>query len=233
MKLRQIILAVAALLIAAAIAGQAAAQEKKEEKDQILKMSRVPQKVQETIKTYATASEIKKITLGDADGTPAYEFEIEKAGRKSEVSITRDGKLLSTEEDMPLSEVPEAARKVINTQAAGGKVVSTEKAFENGKTSYEAVVEKGGKRSEVSVTADGKIVGSEEDIALSEVPEAARKTINSQAAGGKILSTKKVLEDGKTNFEAVIEKGGKQKEITVAPDGKVVDTEIIKHSFWQ
>jgi uncharacterized membrane protein YkoI len=127
------------------------------------------------------------------------------------------------------TEFPEAARKVINTQATGGKVVSTEKAFENGKTSYEAVIEKSGKQSEVSVTADGKIVGSEEDIALSDVPEAARKTINSQAAGGKILSTKKVLEDGKTNFAVVIEKGGKQREITVAADGKVVDTEIIKH----
>jgi len=161
MKLRQIILSAAALLIAAGIAGQAAAQEKKEEKDQILKMSQVPQKVQQTINTYATANEIKKITLGDADGTPAYEFEIEKAGRKSEVSITRDGKMLSTEEDMPPSEFTEAARKTINSQATGGKILSTKKVLEDGKTSFAAVIEKGGKQREITVAADGKVVDTE------------------------------------------------------------------------
>ena len=228
MNLRQILLSTAALVIAAGIAGRALPQEKQEEKEPILKMSQVPPKVQQTIKTYATEAEIKKITKGDVDGTMAYEFEIEKGGRKSEVSITPDGKVLSTEEEVPLSEVPEAARKVINARAAGGKVVSTEKAFENGKTSFGAVIEKGGKQSEISVTADGKIVGSEEDIPLAEVPEAARKTINAQASGGKIISTKKVLEDGKTVFAVVIEKGGKRLEVTVALDGKVVDSEVIK-----
>lgn len=229
MKSRQIALSMAVLVIAALCAVQAWSQAKPEEKDPVLKMSQVPQKVQQSIKTYASAAEIKKITKGDVDGTIAYEFEIEKDGRKSEVSITPDGKVLTTEEEVPLAEVPEAARKIISAQAAGGKVVSTEKVFENGKTAFGAVIEKGGKQSEISITPDGKIVGSEEEIPLSEVPEAARKTVNAKAVGGKIISTKKVLEDGKTVFAVVIEKGGKQLEITVAPDGKLVDSEVVKH----
>jgi uncharacterized protein YxeA len=224
-----ILLCMAVLLITAGIAAFAFPQEKKEEKDPVLKMSQVPQKVQQTIKTYASTAEIKQITMGDVDGTKAYEFQIEKGGRKSEVSITPDGKVLTTEEDIPLSEFPDAARQAVNAKAAGGKIVSTEKVFENGKTAFEAVIEKGGKQSTIAVSADGKIVSSEEEIPLSEVPEAARKTIDAKAAGGKILSTKKVLENGKTVFAVVIEKGGKQVEITVAQDGKLVDSEDIKH----
>lgn len=43
------------------------------------------------------------------------------------------------------------------------------------------------------------------------------------------MSTKKVLEDGKTVYAAVIEKAGKQQEIPVTPEGKIVDTETVKH----
>jgi uncharacterized protein YxeA len=229
MKMMRIVLSVAFLTIVMGFAARTWSQAKQEENDQVLKMSQVPAKVQQAIKTYATETEIKKITKGDVDGTAAYEFEIEKGGRKSEVAITPAGKVLTTEEEIPVSEVPEAARKVISAQAAGGKIISTEKVFEDGKTAFDAVIEKGGKQSEISVAPDGKIVGSEDDIPLSEVPEAARKTINAKAAGGKITSIKKVLEDGKTVFAAVIEKGGKQTEITVGPDGKLIDSEVIKH----
>ena len=230
MKLRLIILlgiVVAALAISLAAYGMP--QTKQEEKDPILKISQVPQKVQQTIKTYASEAEVKQITMGDVDGTKAYEVEIEKGGRKSEVAITPDGKVLSTEEIIPFAEVPEAARQAINAKAAGGKVVSTEKVFENGKTAFEATIEIGGKQSMFAVDAAGKAVGSEEEVKLSDVPEAVRKTINSKAAGGKVVSVKKVLEEGKTLFAAVIEKGGKQTEISVAPDGKLVDSEEIKH----
>lgn len=64
---------------------------------------------------------------------------------------------------------------------------------------------------------------------MSDIPAAALKVINARAAGGKIVSTKKVAEDGKTEFAVVIEKAGKQQEITVTPEGKVGDTESIKH----
>jgi uncharacterized membrane protein YkoI len=116
--------------------------------------------VKETIKAYATEAEIKKVEKGDVDGKIAYEFVITKSGKDSEVTIYPDGKLLGTEEIVPLSEVPDAARKTINDQAAGGKIVSTEKVVEHGKTVYEAVIEKGGKKVEVSVVPDGKLVGT-------------------------------------------------------------------------
>ena len=229
MTRHQIVLRSAAFAIALGLAIPTWSQTKPEEQDQPLKMSQVPAKVQEAIKKYASPTEIKQISKGDVDGTIAYEFQIEKAGRKSEVSITPDGKFLTSEETVPLSELPEAARQAVNAQAAGGKVISMEKVVEHGETWFEAVLEKNGKQSEIAVSPDGRIVGSETDIALADIPEAARKTITAKAAGGKVVSTKKSLEDGKTTFVAVIEKAGKQQQISVAPGGKIVETENIKH----
>ena len=58
----------------------------------------------------------------------------------------------------------------------------------------------------------------EEAISMSDVPAAVQKTFNDEAAGGKIVR----VEKEESNFEAVIEKDGKQTGVEVSPDGKVV-----------
>ena len=161
MKLQKIISSLAAM---AFIAGFAAPAPATEEKDETVTLSQVPAKVQKAITKYASETEIKKIEKGDVDGQMAYEFEIEKGGKKSEVTLLPNGKLLSTEEAVALADIPEAARKTINDQAAGGKIASTEKVFEKGKTVYEAVIEKDGKKTEITVAPGGKLVGTEEVV---------------------------------------------------------------------
>jgi hypothetical protein len=59
---------------------------------------------------------------------------------------------------------------------------------------------------------------NEEAISMSDVPAAVQKTFNDEAAGGKIVR----VEKEESNFEAVIEKDGKQTGVEVSPDGKVV-----------
>ena len=98
----------------------------------------------------------------------------------------------------------------------------------DGKIAYEFEITKNGKDSGVTIYPDGQLLGTEEIVSLAEVPDAARNTINAQAAGAKLVSTEKVVEHGKTVYEAIIEKGGKKTEVIVAPDGKVVGTEAVK-----
>jgi hypothetical protein len=59
---------------------------------------------------------------------------------------------------------------------------------------------------------------NEEAISMSDVPAAVQKTFNDEAADGKIVR----VEKEESNFEAVIEKDGKQTGVEVSPDGKVV-----------
>jgi hypothetical protein len=58
----------------------------------------------------------------------------------------------------------------------------------------------------------------EQVISLSDVPAAVQKTFNDEAAGGKIVR----VEKEESNYEAVIEKNGKQTGVEVSADGKVV-----------
>jgi len=132
-----------------------------DEKDEVVTMAQVPAAVKATVKPFAADSEIKKVEKGDDDGTQAYEFDIEHGGRKLEVTITPDGKLLGTEETVALSTAPGPVRKTITAQAVGGTIVSVEKVNESGKTTYEAVVDKQGKKSEIAVGLDGALLPPE------------------------------------------------------------------------
>ena len=58
----------------------------------------------------------------------------------------------------------------------------------------------------------------EEAINMSDLPAAVQKTFNDEAAGGKIVR----VEKEESNYEAVIEKDGKQTGVEVSADGKVV-----------
>ncbi len=123
-----------------------------------------------------------------------------------------------------LNKAPAAAAEALKKYAAdnGMKIgkVSIEK---QGKvTVYEATLSAEGKpEHEVSVTADGKIKGEEETVAIDSVPEAPRKAIQENAKGAKITRVQKIKEDGVTTYEAEYSAKGKTTEVEFTEDGKV------------
>ena len=133
-----------------------------EEKDGGITLAQVPAAVQETIKKHATESEIKKIEKGEDDGKTVYEVAISKNGKDSELTIARNGKLLSVEEVIPLADVPKAAQKTINAQAGTAKIEAVEKVTKDGQVSYEATFAKGEKKLKVDVAANGKLLETED-----------------------------------------------------------------------
>jgi plastocyanin len=58
----------------------------------------------------------------------------------------------------------------------------------------------------------------EEGLSASAVPAEVQKAAEAEAKGGTIVRWEK---EG-SNFEAVVEKGGKQTGVEITPDGKVV-----------
>lgn len=125
-------------------------------------MDQVPQVVKTTLAKYASESEVKKVEKSDHDGKKVYEFDIEKDGRKFEVTISPKGKYMGTEEDVEFKDLPEAVQKSLTAQANGAKISGCEKAVDaKNKVSYEAEIEKDGKKTEVAVDADGKLLNSD------------------------------------------------------------------------
>ena len=158
MKTNHIISSLAALAIIAGIAVPALG----EEKEETIAFDKVSAKVKATLAKYAAEADVKKVEKGDEDGTKVYEFDIEQGAHKFEVTISKKGKYLGQEEDVELSAVPDAAQKGLTTAAAGGKLSGFEKATDaEGKVTYEADLDKDGKKSEIAVDADGKVVRTE------------------------------------------------------------------------
>jgi len=129
------------------------------------------------------------------------------------------------EEAVKFDKLPAAAQKAIKEQAGNGRIIAVSKETSAEGVAFEARVEQGKRKFEVSVSAEGKLLSIEEQIALKDLPEPVRKTMQEQAAGGKLSTIEKVTEGGKTFYEAKATKSGKQTEIQVADDGKLLKTE--------
>lgn len=159
MKSQHTIMSLAAVALLAGFVVQSFAADEKEE---AITMPQVPKAVRKALQEYARNATVRKIERSDVDGKRVYEFDLEEGARKFELAITPKGKFFGTEEEVQLSDVPEAVRTAINTQAGGGKVASVEKAADAGKKStYEAVIEKDGKKVEVVFDPAGKVVSTE------------------------------------------------------------------------
>ena len=59
-------------------------------------------------------------------------------------------------------------------------------------------------------------------VTLEQLPPAVRKTIEKEAGGNKIEEIEKETKDGKTVYEAEVTIDGKEWEIEVAEDGKLI-----------
>ena len=118
-------------------------------------------------------------------------------------------------------DVPAPATAAIKKWAGEGKVTGIVIEKEGGQTVYEAAVKGPGAASrEVSVTAKGQVVSTEEIIAADQVPEAVRKAATEAAGAGKIVSWQRIVEGEVTTFEIKVERDGKSSEVEFTSDGK-------------
>lgn len=160
MKMKKMIVAgLATLAVAAAVTTVAVAQDKDKgrgrDRDELVTLAQTPEAVQKTILQHATAMDIKKVEQDNEDGQVAYSVEIVKGDKETELDIAADGTLMSADEEMALTDAPEAVQKALATQE--GKVHEISRLTENNVVQYEATLDQNGEESEVVVTADGQV----------------------------------------------------------------------------
>ena len=64
---------------------------------------------------------------------------------------------------------------------------------------------------------------NKQKLAMTDLPPAVQKTIQDNLAGGTVTETTKETKDGKTYYEAQVQKsGGEKVEIKVAEDGSII-----------
>ena len=130
------------------------------------------------------------------------------------------------ETPVKLASLPPAVQIAIKAEAGEGKIKSIVSEVDGKETNYEVVVVKGKQTLEYKFSPAGRLIETEEEVALAAVPEVVRAAIEKRAAGSKILEVEKVTVDGKTFFEAEIKTAKGREEVKFSAKGKVLGSEV-------
>ena len=136
-----------ALVLSAAVAALSAADKKVQMKD-------LPAAVQKMVQAEeAKGARIVGLATEVEGGKTMYEVETIVGGRTRDLLLNAAGAIVETEEETAIDAVPAPVKAALEARGKVGKVETVTK----GRTvTYEAVVEKNGKKSEVAVDAAGK-----------------------------------------------------------------------------
>ena len=133
------------------LVGVASAAEKK------IKRSDLPPAVEKTVQQQSQGATINGFSMDTEKGKVEYEAEMTVGGHGKDVSIAKDGTVLSIEEEVAIDTLPAAAKSALLSRAGTAKIVKVEALSKGGKiTSYEASTLKGTKKGEVAVGPNGR-----------------------------------------------------------------------------
>jgi uncharacterized membrane protein YkoI len=121
-----------------------------------IQMKDLPAVVQKAVQDQSKGATLKGLTKEVENGKTEYEAELIFYGHGKDISFDPSGKIISVEEDIAVTSLPQAARSAIEKAASAGKLEKVEAVTENGKSFYEATIRKAGKAHEIQVDANGK-----------------------------------------------------------------------------
>jgi uncharacterized membrane protein YkoI len=191
--------------------------------DKELFVNELPMPVRQAVKKKAGTAVIGDINRSYENGDNIYDIEIVADGKTRSFTLDEKGELM--EEEVFLSELPEAVQAAIRKETAGKPMDEITRNFDDGEISYDVDIVANQKTRTFTFDANGAMVSSQEDVALAEVPEAAQKQIQSFAATGKVLTIQKVTETNTVSYDVDIRQVGKVKSYSITADGKVADSD--------
>ena len=122
-----------------------------------------------------------------------------------------------------LADVSGPAKATIERVTAGGTVEKIDKEVERGKKVYDVEATVGGKHVEYLIAeADGAVLGTENSIEFSELPEPVRVAAEKYFGSSAGLKAMKGVEYGETSYEINGQRHGKEVEVSFDPSGRRV-----------
>ncbi|SRR6266852_899000 len=139
------------------LAGTVSAQEKK------IKRSDLPPAVEKTVAAENVGATIRGFSTEKEKGQTLYEVELTLNGHSKDISMAADGSIVEIEEQVMFDSLSADVKAGLQAKAGKGKIVKVESLTKKGKlVAYEAQVDTNGKKSEVQVGPDGKLLDHEE-----------------------------------------------------------------------
>lgn len=116
--------------------------------------------------------------------------------------------------------IPNAVSATAKRLAGETPIERIVKEHEEGAIVYEATWHVDGLEREATIAGDGRLIDLEEELAGTAVPEPVRVTATAKLA---VASGIKFVKHSSGNWEAEVVVDGKEREVVVAPDGKVLE----------
>ncbi len=133
----------------------------------------------------------------------------------------------SSEKPIAMTDVTPEARATIEREAGGAKLMSLVTSEDDaGKPVYEAEFLRGQSEVELEVGPDGLVYSVEEAMSPAELPNAVRESILREIPTAMITEAKKVTKSGVVTFEVEAEMKLSSWEMTVSPQGAVLQKEL-------
>ena len=152
-KIKTIATTLSALILLTAVTALAQDSETK------VKMKDLPPAVQAAVKQQSEGATLRGLAKEVEKGKTFYEAELKVNGHNKDVLMDTDGKVVSIEEEVPLSTVPAAVKAESEKQAGKRKILFVESVTKDGAIAYyEAHVKSGVKSKEIKVGTDGKLM---------------------------------------------------------------------------
>ena len=134
-----------------------------EEQEKKIQRADLPPAVEKTVAAESQGATVKGFSEEKENGQTYYEAEMMVSGHSKDVLIDKNGSVVEVEEQVALDSLPAAVRDGLQSQAGAGKIVKVESLTKRGKlVAYEAKVQTDGKKKEIQVGPDGKVLDHEE-----------------------------------------------------------------------
>ena len=139
------------------------------------------------------------------------------------------------DERVELNDLPEAVKKTIRDQQGRHAIKQIERETDDGRTFYEAVIDRPGQNRVVRVAEDGSLIsgaagtGIHSPRRLADLPKPVQQTFKQQAGGARVSDIDRDTENGETVYEIEFMRGGREHELVIREDGSIVRGELARN----
>jgi uncharacterized membrane protein YkoI len=130
--------------------------------DEEVFLAELPESVQKAVQKEIGSGTLDGITRSFDASEVFYDVDVVENGKTQTLMFDAKGALVSREEDVVMSAVPDAAQKQIQSLSTGGKVISIAKVTENDAVSFDVDVRQNGRVKSYSLAGDGKALPSDD-----------------------------------------------------------------------
>jgi hypothetical protein len=134
-----------------------------------------------------------------------------------------------TKEDVKLAEIPQVVMDTLKAKFPEAEIEKWTQEKEGDIVVYDIEFRQQGQKFEADIKEDGSIHNWEKQIAAEELPEAVKQTVEKTYPGASLKEIMMITavaegQDALEGYEIVLDTAeGKEVEITVAPDGTVLE----------